>query len=160
MDDNNWFHGDISSRAEAEKVLTDYGFEEGLFLVRNSSSSNCDFVLSVVHADSVIHYQIRRHIYHLDEKAEEALFSLSVETRVIHGLDELIFYYQRQPKSGLQHKLGRFVPGNPCPTSVRLHGVENLLHRASIAGNTLIVKELLLCGGREISAKNHDGLSG
>ena len=40
-DDNNWFHGDISTRTEAEKVLTDYGFEEGLFLVRNSSSSNC-----------------------------------------------------------------------------------------------------------------------
>ena len=119
------------------------------------------FALSVVHSNSIIHYQIRRHpLSDQDEKAEEALFSLSVETRVIHGLDELIFYYQRQPKSGLQHKLGRFVPGNPCPTSVRLHGVENLLHRASMAGNTLIVQELLRCGGRDISAKNHDGLAG
>ena len=81
MDDNNWFHGDISTRTEAEKVLTDYGFEEGLFLVRISSSSNCDFVLSVVHSNSIIHYQIRRHLLDRDEKAEEALFSLSVVSR-------------------------------------------------------------------------------
>ena len=72
----------------------------------------------------VIHYQIRR-------RQEDALFSLSEEKKVIHGLDELVYYYQNQPCSGLQHRLNRYVPKEKCPLSVRLHGVENLLHRAT-----------------------------
>ena len=72
----------------------------------------------------VIHYQIRH-------RGEDALFSVSDETKVIHGLDELVYYYQNQPCSGLQHRLDKFVPNEKCPTSVRLHGVDNLLHRAT-----------------------------
>ena len=56
---------------------------------------------------------------------------MSDETKVIHGLDELVYYYQNQPCSGLQHRLDKFVPNEKCPTSVRLHGVDNLLHRAT-----------------------------
>ena len=50
---SNWFHG-ILSRSQAEKVLHENGFDEGLFLVRNSSSAIGDFVLSVVHKEEVI----------------------------------------------------------------------------------------------------------
>ena len=49
---SNWFHGKLS-RIEAEEVLKENGFDEGLFLVRNSSSAIGDFVLSVVHKDEV-----------------------------------------------------------------------------------------------------------
>ena len=60
---SNWFHG-ILSRSQAEEVLHENGFEEGLFLVRNSSSAIGDFVLSVVHKEEVIH--IRRSLYEMN----------------------------------------------------------------------------------------------
>ena len=82
---SNWFHGKLS-RQEAEEILKEDGFDEGLFLVRCSSSAVGDFVMSVVHKHEVIHYQIRR-------RQEDALFSLSEEARIIHGLDELVYYY-------------------------------------------------------------------
>ena len=73
--EEKWFHADLSSREEAGQLLRDNGFAEGLFLVRPSTSAIGDFVLSVVHKDSVIHYQIRR-------RGEDALFSLSEEQKV------------------------------------------------------------------------------
>lgn len=77
--------------------------------------------------------------------------------QVIHGLDELVYYYQHQTNSGLQHSLSHFVPGDECPASVKLHGVENLLHRASAGGSVKVVSELLKCAQRDVRAKNHDG---
>ena len=149
--EDNWFHGKLS-RIEAEQKLRDHGFEEGLFLIRESSSAHGDFVMSVVHhkvEHGIIHYQIRR-------REKDALFSLSVEEKVIHGLDELVFYYFNHEHSGLQHKLSSFVPGDKCPSAVRLHGVNNLLHRAATAGNVCVVSELLNCG-RDVRARNEDG---
>jgi tyrosine-protein kinase len=70
----NWYHG-LLTRARAEEILKENGFGEGLFLVRESSSAAGDFVLSVVHDGSVIHYQVRR-------RGEDALFSLSEEKKV------------------------------------------------------------------------------
>ena len=84
---DDWFHGNLS-RVESEQVLRDHGFQEGLFLVRNSSTAEHSYVLSVVHNDKVIHYEIRPHY-------NDQLFTLSVETRVIHGLDELVYYYKK-----------------------------------------------------------------
>ena len=39
--------------------------------------------------------------------------------KVIHGLDELVYYYQYQLNSGLQHRLEQHVPGAECPSAVR-----------------------------------------
>ena len=150
MESSNWFHGSMS-RQEAEDKLQIDGLEEGLFLVRHSSSSKGDFVISVFAQDQFIHYQIRR-------RQNDTLFSLSDQPKVIHGLDELIYYYQNQPRSGLQHPLKKYVPGESCPISDRLHGSTNLLHRATQAGDARIVEELLKCGDRDIAAKDHDGL--
>ncbi len=147
-----WYHGKLN-RVDAEEVLANNGFAEGLFLVRESSTASGDYVLSVVHDGAVIHYQIRR-------RGEDALFSLSEEQKVIHGLDELVYYYQHQVNSGLQHKLNDFVPGEVCPVPVRLHGTENLLHRATSAGDANIVFQMLQCkekDGRDMRAKNPDG---
>ena len=71
----DWFHGAID-REDSESVLKDHGFTEGLFIVRESSTSIGDFVLSVVHDDDVIHYQIRR------RQDQDGLFSLSEEKKV------------------------------------------------------------------------------
>ena len=153
MSGEKWFHprSRIASRERAEEVLREHGFNEGLFLVRESSTADGDFVLSVVHkGDEVIHYQIRR-------RGQDALFSLSEEKKVIHGLDQLVGYYRRHPNTGLQHSLGDFVEGELCPNGVRLHGSENLLHRATSEGNEVVVFELLQSGYRNLSAKNHDG---
>jgi len=69
-----WYHG-FQTRGRAEEILRENGFDEGLFLVRESSTATGDFVLSVVHNNEVIHYQIRR-------RGEDALFSLSEEKKV------------------------------------------------------------------------------
>ena len=71
----DWFHGAMG-REESETVLKEHGFDEGLFLVRESSTSLGDFVLSVVHDNDVIHYQIRR------RQDQDGLFSLSEEKKV------------------------------------------------------------------------------
>ena len=71
----DWFHGSMG-REEADSVLKEHGFAEGLFLVRESSTSSGDFVLSVVHDNDVIHYQIRR------RQDQDGLFSLSEEKKV------------------------------------------------------------------------------
>ena len=71
----NWYHG-LLTRSEAENILKMNGFGEGLFLIRESSSAAGDFVLSVVHDNDVIHYQVRR-------RGEDALFSLSEEKKVL-----------------------------------------------------------------------------
>lgn len=147
----NWFHGKVT-RDRAEEILRENGFTEGLFLVRESVTATGDFVLSVVHENRVIHYQIRR-------RGEDALFSLSEEKKVIHGLDELIYYYQHHSNTGLQHELRNFVPQNLAPVDSRLHGFENLLHRATAEGDVTVVSELLKCGYRNLTAKNHDGQS-
>ena len=86
------------------------------------------------------------------------IFSLAF-LQVIHGLDELVHYYRYQENSGLQHRLSSPVSSGaePCPSAVRLHGRENLLHRASAAGDPNVVSELLDCGYRNLAAKNHDG---
>jgi tyrosine-protein kinase len=49
MSDEKWFHpkDKIPSRECADQVLRKHGMEEGLFLVRESSTADGDFVLSV-----------------------------------------------------------------------------------------------------------------
>ena len=76
--DDAWFHPlrNVPTREEAEERLREHGFGEGLFLVRESTSSNGDFVLSVFHRSEVIHYQIRK-------RGDDAFFSLAEGTKVV-----------------------------------------------------------------------------
>lgn len=143
----SWFHGKIS-RENSEDILRNETRENGLFLVRDSSTSIGDFVLSVLYEDEVCHYQIRRH-------GEDAFFSIKDNTK-IHGLDSLIEYYQKS-SNGLITQLTHFVKKDPPPNDVRSHGRTNLLHRATKEDNQKIVSELLKCGYRNFDAKNQDG---
>ncbi|XP_055703901.1 tyrosine-protein kinase Shark isoform X2 [Phlebotomus papatasi] len=142
-----WFHGRVS-RERAEQILREEGYGDGVFLVRESNSSNGDYVLSVLHQGQVCHYQIRRH-------GEDAFFSIDDNKR-IHGLDSLIEHYQ-QSSHGLVTKLSAIVKCDPPPHDSRCHGRMNLLHRATKEGNYTVVSELLKCGYRNIDAKNQDG---
>ncbi|XP_012283848.1 tyrosine-protein kinase shark [Orussus abietinus] len=146
-DDICWYHGKLS-RDAAEKLLQKESKEDGTFLVRESSTSSGDFVLSVSHEGEVVHYQIRKH-------GEDAFFSIDDET-TIHGLDTLIEYYQ-EGNHGLETKLRTPCKGGPPPHDTRRHGRTNLLHRATIQRNYTIVSELLKCGYRSLEAKNQLG---
>ncbi|XP_058459695.1 tyrosine-protein kinase Shark isoform X2 [Malaya genurostris] len=141
-----WFHGKVS-RERAEEILRQEG-GDGVFMVRESSSSDGDFVLSVLFQNEVVHYQIRRH-------GDDAFFSIDDHTP-IHGLDSLIEHY-RESAHGLVTRLQAICRCSPPPNDVRSHGTTNLLHRATKECNYTIVSELLKCGYRNIDSKNQDG---
>ncbi|XP_053683158.1 tyrosine-protein kinase Shark [Sabethes cyaneus] len=141
-----WFHGKVS-RERAEEILRREG-GDGIFMVRESSSSEGDFVLSVLFQNEVVHYQIRRH-------GDDAFFSIDDHTP-IHGLDSLIEHY-RESSHGLVTQLQAICRSEPPPHDVRSHGTTNLLHRATKECNYTIVSELLKCGYRNIDSKNQDG---
>ncbi|XP_035791172.1 tyrosine-protein kinase Shark-like isoform X2 [Anopheles albimanus] len=141
-----WFHGKIT-REEAEDLLRREG-SEGVFLVRESSSSDGDFVLSVLFKGEVIHYAIRHH-------GDDAFYSIQDNTP-IHGLDSLIEHYQRD-RGNLVTRLQVLCRCDPPPHHVRSHGTTNLLHRATKESNYTVVSELLKCGYRNIDSKNQDG---
>ncbi|XP_046384300.1 tyrosine-protein kinase Shark isoform X2 [Ischnura elegans] len=142
-----WFHGKITREA-AEIVLKNAGGEDGLFLVRESNTAVGDYVLSVMHENEPVHYQIRRH-------GEDAFFSIDEHT-VHHGLETLIEHYQGD-SHGLETRLKKVCLKDPPPHDARKHGRTNLLHRATKEGNYTVVSELLKCGYRSVDAKNAEG---
>ncbi|XP_017087183.2 tyrosine-protein kinase Shark [Drosophila bipectinata] len=145
-----WFHGNLSR--EAADDLLKQGYEDGTFLVRESSTAAGDFVLSLLCQEEVCHYQVRRH------GGEDAFFSIDdkVQTKILHGLDTLVDYYQ-QAANGLPTKLTVPLIRDPPPHNTRSHGVTNLLHRATSKNESKVVFELLKCGYRNFDAKNQDG---
>ncbi|XP_016986006.1 tyrosine-protein kinase Shark isoform X2 [Drosophila rhopaloa] len=149
-DPMKWFHGNLSR--EAADDLLKQGYEDGTFLVRESSTATGDFVLSLLCQEEVCHYQIRRH------GGEDAFFSIDdkVQTKILHGLDTLVDYYQ-QAANGLPSKLTVPLIRDPPPHNTRSHGVTNLLHRATSKNESKVVFELLKCGYRNFDAKNQDG---
>ncbi|KAH8405153.1 hypothetical protein KR222_005442 [Zaprionus bogoriensis] len=148
-DHMKWFHGRLTREAADE--LLKQGYEDGTFLVRESSTAAGDFVLSLFHQGEVCHYQIRRH-------GEDAFFSIDDkgQTKILHGLETLVDYYQQEP-NGLITKLTVPLSGDPPPHNTRSQGVTNLLHRATSKNENKVVFELLKCGYRNFDAKNQDG---
>ncbi|XP_013108716.2 tyrosine-protein kinase Shark [Stomoxys calcitrans] len=144
-----WFHGRISREA-AEEICKNDG-DDGTFIVRESNTAEGDFVLTLLHEGEVCHYQIRRH-------GEDAFFSIEDKVKILHGLDTLVEYYQ-QGANGLVTKLTKFIRKDPPPNETRSHGHTNLLHRAVINNNHIVVSELLKCGYRNVDAKNQEGMT-
>lgn len=143
----SWYHGKIT-RDAAEHILKISGEEEGQFLVRESTTSPGDYVLSLIHDGQPIHYQIRRH-------GEDAFFNID-EGPIIHGLEVLINHYQDDAQ-GLSTKLSKMCKGQPPPHDTRRHGRTNLLHRATREGDITVVGELLKSGYHNLDAKNQGG---
>ena len=54
-----WYHGQIK-REQANTLLSSHGLTDGLFLVRASSNSTADYVLSMSHDKQVKHFQITK----------------------------------------------------------------------------------------------------
>lgn len=114
-------------------------------MVRESNTAAGDFVLTMLFEGEVCHYQIRRH-------GEDAFFSIDDKVKILHGLDTLVEFYQ-QATNGLVSKLTKHIRKDPPPNDTRSHGNTNLLHRAVINNNHMVVSELLKCGYRNVDAK-------
>lgn len=143
-----WYHENLTRKGAEDLLLAEGNDEDGVFLVRASSSAAGDYVLSVLHKGEVVHCQIRRH-------GEDAFFSIDGQT-ITHGLETLIELYQND-LHGLVIKLQRPIRGTRPPHDSRRHGHTNLLHRATKEGDFTVVSELLKCGYRSLEAKNQNG---
>lgn len=150
-----WYHGKIPREA-AESILKEGlaslqgtgADSNGLYLIRDSTSSDKDFVVSVTHDAKVFHFQIKEVFdghYKLDEGP------------TTQGLEKLVAFYENGA-NGLITKLTRHCKGSPPPDRARLNGPTNLLHRAVMEGNEETVASILqhrLCP--PVNAKNELG---
>lgn len=147
-----YYHPNID-REKAEQLLrakyTRYK-RDGLFLLRDCTTSPHDFSLSLVHGDKCYHYKIQL-IYDIyfsigmcSEKIIALCFFVLLDSGPqIAGIESLISYYQ-QRADGLACILSSdFVQGQPPPIAARRLGSTNTLHRACKQGNLDIVKKIL-----------------
>ncbi|KAK7078642.1 hypothetical protein SK128_025564 [Halocaridina rubra] len=150
VDDDRYFFGKISSEEATGILLKEGG--EGTFLVRESSSSAGNYVLSLIAEGLPLHILIRKY-------KEDAFFELVIEdiAPLFHGLDSLINYYCQNPVGNSTTILNRPCMGEQLPSKVRLHGSSSLLHRSTSQGNVNIVCELLKSGYKKLDEKNNNG---
>ncbi|XP_022088083.1 tyrosine-protein kinase HTK16-like [Acanthaster planci] len=142
-----WFHGKIT-RDTAVHILQENGNTEGLFLVRESTSSPGDFVVSLVHDGQPQHFQIHclgDFYYQVDNGP------------LFQGLDALINFYV-EGANGLSTRLVDFCKGEAPPATARRRGRTTPLHRAVLDGNlTLILKILQSSYCCPLDARNMAG---
>ncbi|XP_057192124.1 growth factor receptor-bound protein 14 isoform X2 [Triplophysa rosa] len=83
-----WFHSKVS-RDEAQKLITQHGLIDGLFLVRDSQSNPRTFVLSLCHTQKIKHFQIVP-----VEESGELFYSLDDGHTRFTDLLQLVEFYQ------------------------------------------------------------------
>lgn len=83
-----WFHSKVS-REEAQKLITQQGLIDGLFLVRDSQSNPRAFVLSLCHTQRIKHFQIVP-----VEENGELFYSLDDGHTRFTDLLQLVEFYQ------------------------------------------------------------------
>lgn len=150
IDEDRFYFGKITS-SEADDILMKEGGEEGTFLIRESSSSPGNYVLSFISDGHPLHILIQKY------KGDG--FSLVVlnEAKIFNGLDSLVAHYSQHPVGSSATTLCHPCPGNPFPADVCLHGSSNLLHRSASQGNIVVVTELLKAGYKKIDVRNNTG---
>uniref|UniRef100_A0A8C5NHI5 SH2 domain-containing protein n=2 Tax=Gouania willdenowi TaxID=441366 RepID=A0A8C5NHI5_GOUWI len=93
-----WFHGKLS-REEAQRLITQHGLIDGVFLLRDSQSNPKTFVLSLCHTQKIKHFQIIQ----VDEDGE-LFYSLDNGQTRFTDLIQLVDFYQLN-RGVLPHKL-------------------------------------------------------
>ncbi|XP_028993247.1 growth factor receptor-bound protein 14 isoform X2 [Betta splendens] len=83
-----WFHGKLS-RDEAQRLITQQGLIDGVFLLRDSQSNPKTFVLSLCHMQKVKHFQILP-----VEDDGESFYSLDEDQTRFTDLIQLVEFYQ------------------------------------------------------------------
>ncbi|XP_069170662.1 tyrosine-protein kinase HTK16 isoform X2 [Procambarus clarkii] len=153
LDEDRCFFGKITGD-EAKDILLKEGGEEGTYLIRESCSSQGNYVLSFITEGHPIHILIQKY-------REGAFFSLVVAdespAQVFHGLDSLVNHFSQNPVGASATILCHPCLGEQLPAEVRLHGSSSLLHRSTSQGNIIVVSELLKSGYKKIDDKNNNG---
>uniref|UniRef100_A0A671XP33 Growth factor receptor bound protein 14 n=1 Tax=Sparus aurata TaxID=8175 RepID=A0A671XP33_SPAAU len=83
-----WFHGKLS-RDEAQRLITQQGLIDGVFLLRDSQSNPKTFVLSLCHMQKIKHFQILP----MDDEGE-VFYSLDDGRTRFTDLIQLVEFYQ------------------------------------------------------------------
>uniref|UniRef100_A0A3B1JIA2 SH2 domain-containing protein n=1 Tax=Astyanax mexicanus TaxID=7994 RepID=A0A3B1JIA2_ASTMX len=83
-----WFHSKLS-RDEAQKLITQHGLIDGVFLLRDSQSNPKTFVLSLCHTQRIRHFQILP-----VEDDGELFYSLDDGNTRFTDLLQLVEFYQ------------------------------------------------------------------
>lgn len=83
-----WFHGKLS-REEAQRLITQQGLIDGVFLLRDSQSNPKTFVLSLCHMQKIKHFQILP----VDDEGE-LFYSLDDGHTKFTDLIQLVEFYQ------------------------------------------------------------------
>ncbi|CAF1009570.1 unnamed protein product [Adineta ricciae] len=132
----SYYHPNID-REKAEQLLkTNYSKSnsDGLFLIRNCTTSSKDFSLSLISNNRCYHYKIQL-IY-------DIFFSIDSGPQIA-GLDNLVHYYQQRADGLVCTLANEFIQGQPPPLAARCMGTTNVLHRACKEGNLDVVRRIL-----------------
>ncbi|KAK3095299.1 hypothetical protein FSP39_012959 [Pinctada imbricata] len=127
-----WYHHKIP-RESAESLLKEglrslQGHSDGLFLIRDSTSSEKDFVVSVTHDAKVYHFQIKE-VFDGHYKIDEG--------PTTQGLEKIVNYYQNGA-NGLITRLTKHCKGSAPPDRARVTGPTNILHKTVLQGTTCL----------------------
>lgn len=117
-DSHQFYHGKIS-RDVAISILDKYGHgQDGYFLIRDSSRSPGDYVLSLWFQSQVMHFQVHC--------LGDNKFAID-DGPIFHGLDSLTAHYGNNA-DGLPHKLTGYAPGKFPPLNAVMFGADTQLH--------------------------------
>lgn len=83
-----WFHSKLS-RDEAQRLITQHGLIDGVFLLRDSQSNPKTFVLSLCHMQKIRHFQILP----VDDEGQ-SFYSLDDDHTRFTDLIQLVEFYQ------------------------------------------------------------------
>lgn len=123
----------------------------GVFLVRDGSKPKHRFVLSRYSENQLQHIPVHQH-------GTDVFFSLDGE-KIVHGLDELVKFYQQNDDESLGISLSSFsaVKGKAPPLSFCKIGQQRLLHRAVIMNHFEIVNEAVKSPLSSLDVKDSEG---
>ena len=132
----SYYHPNIDREKAEEFLKAKYSITKsnGLFLLRDCTSSTYDFSLSLISNEKCYHYKIQL-IY-------DIYFSIDSGPQIA-GIDNLIRYYQERADGLISILSTEFIQGQPPPITVRSIGSTNTLHRACKQGNFDIVQQIL-----------------
>ncbi|XP_078656315.1 tyrosine-protein kinase SYK-like isoform X1 [Branchiostoma floridae x Branchiostoma belcheri] len=82
-----YFHG-LISREEAEKILTDAGCSEGMYLLRESTTTSNTYALSLCHRHKVYHYAVTRNQFGMYSIEDGKKFPGPVELVRYHEIEQ------------------------------------------------------------------------
>lgn len=151
-DTPTWYHGKLSRDIATKLLFSKCNQTNGVFLIRDCSAAEGDFVLSLWCSNQVMHFQL--HCYG-DNK-----FGIQ-DGPIFNGLDSLVLHYKND-SDGLPCKLSNPCSGGKVPPLYTIKfGVDSSLHKACTDGKKNHVRNLLEDDviRKDINARNSKGFT-